>query len=111
MVLADGQGGGPARREGMAQAHGPGQAHQALHGVGDIEADIQMPHLVALPGVDPTPPDLDAALQHGRSSPAICAPRSLSRTASLQVLLTKKICDRIARPVDGSYTLCPHISA
>ncbi len=64
VVLADLQGRGAARGEGLGQPHGARQTGQALHGVGDIEAHVEVPHLVALPGVDAPAPDLDAALEH-----------------------------------------------
>ena len=68
VVFAHLQGGGAAGGEGLHQAKRAGQAHQALHGVGDIEAHVEVPHLVALPGVDAPAPDLDAALEHGVES-------------------------------------------
>jgi hypothetical protein len=111
VMLADLQRGRPSRGEGPGHAERAGQARQPLHGVSDIEAHIQVPHLVALPGVDTASPDLDPAFEHGRKTPSRGPRQSLSRTASLQVLLTKKICCRMAARIDGSYTVWPHISA
>ncbi len=68
VVLQHLQGRRTPGREGLGHAQRPGQARQPLGGVGDIEAHIEVPHLVALPGVDPAPPDLDAPFEHGKNT-------------------------------------------
>jgi hypothetical protein len=68
VLFADHHGGVGVGREGVRQAQLGGQARQALHGPHDVVAHIHVPHLVAVPGVDATTPDLDAGEGLGAAS-------------------------------------------
>ena len=57
--------------EGARHAQSRREAGQSLLGLGDPEADVHVPHLVAFPGVDAAAPDLDALLGHLHAPPTL----------------------------------------
>ena len=60
MLFTDQQGGIGVGRKGKGHTELCGQPRKALCGAGDIEAHIHVPHLVAVPGIDPAAPDFCA---------------------------------------------------
>ncbi len=64
MMLADNQSGGRMRREGASHGQRRRQAGERLCGVRDIEAHVEVSHLIALPGMDTTAPDFDPYMRH-----------------------------------------------
>ena len=71
VLLADDQGRFAVAGEGARHAQSRGEAGQSFLGLGDPEADVHVPHLVAFPGVDAAAPDLDALFGHLHAPPTL----------------------------------------